>query len=170
MICGLFLLKRRFVIVKSKYIISFIMVFLYFFSSFNIQSFASCNEYDPKVLNSTICFNNVLPQYYEHTLFTLINGNRYTDIESSGNYSRSNAIKVEYISNESNTNKNVYFQIVEHMAFTAPEIYEFELAVGGQRIVHLTKTGNNFTVKAMLVNSGTETIKTKTTLFRDTTV
>lgn len=160
---------------KVKYITSIAISLVCFLVLFNFNTYAlysngSLNEEKDVSLNIAVPSDNISPQYYEHTLFTTINSNNYTKIESSGNYARSNAIKVEYISTESNSDKCVRFIVEEHMAFTADKVYEFELSVDGEHIVHLKKTGNNFTIKAMLVDPGIETIETKTTLYRDTTV
>lgn len=161
---------------KVKYILSLVMALVCLFNIFSVNTYAiNVNELSSKektVLSRFISPSDdiILPQSYVHMLETSINGNDYTKIESSGNYARSNTIKVEYNSTESGVNKTVHFMIVEHMAFTADEVYEFNLSVGQSKIIHLTKTGNNFTIKAMLVNNGTETITTTTSLYRDITV
>lgn len=161
---------------KVKYILSLVMVLVCLFNAFSVNTYAtSVNELSSKektVLSGFVTPSDdiILPQSYVHMLETSINGSDYTKIESSGNYARSNAIKVEYNSTKSGANKTVHFMIVEHMAFTADEVYEFNLSVGQSKIIHLTKTGNNFTIKAMLVNIGTETITTTTSLYRDITV
>lgn len=100
---------------------------------------------------------------------TTINSTDYTKIRKSGNYLRSNAVKVEYNSTESGVNRKVHFMIVEHMAFTADEVYEFDLNVGGSYTIHLTHIGNNFTVKAKLLYSGSEKITTTISLYNDIT-